>query len=88
MSSKSQSPFLESSYATEDVRIIDNELLDGMSFEYHGDLDLDHARATSHGTYLGGLNDLEPLEYYQDGGYHPIHLGDTLGLSGRYRVIH
>ena len=50
---------------------------------------LPHAPATSHGTYLGGLNeDLEDLEFYQLGGYHPIHLGDELGPPGRYRVIH
>ncbi|KAI0535155.1 kinase-like protein [Xylaria digitata] len=87
MSSKTQSLFPESSDATEDVRIIDNELLNDIPFEYHGDLD--HAPATSHGTYLDGINEgLEPLEGYQDGGYHPVHLGDTLGASGRYRVIH
>jgi len=50
---------------------------------------LQHAPATSHGTYVGGLNeDLEDLEFYQLGGYHPIHLGDELGPPGRYRVIH
>lgn len=50
---------------------------------------LEHAPATSHGTYLVGINDgLESLEQYQKGGYHPVHLGDTLGESDRYRVIH
>ncbi|KPM42154.1 hypothetical protein AK830_g4414 [Neonectria ditissima] len=50
---------------------------------------LDHAPATSHGTYLELTPDgLEPLEDYQDGGYHPVHLGDCLGASGRYRVLH
>ncbi|KAK7409341.1 hypothetical protein QQX98_008465 [Neonectria punicea] len=50
---------------------------------------LDHAPKTSHGTYLHGSNlDLEPLGHYQNGGYHPVHLGDYLGASGRYRVLH
>ena len=42
----------------------------------------------ANGTYLDGLDEgLEPLAEYQPGGFHPIHLGDTLG-AGRYRVIH
>jgi serine/threonine-protein kinase SRPK3 len=50
---------------------------------------LDHAPATSHGTYLAGIQDgVENLEDYQAGGYHPIHLGDRLGNKGRYHVIH
>lgn len=50
---------------------------------------LDHAPATSQGTYLKGSNEgLESLEEYQEGGYHPIHIGDVLGPSDRYRVIH
>ncbi|KAI1738950.1 kinase-like protein [Xylaria scruposa] len=86
MSSKGQSQFLESSYATEDVRNLDNELLSDASFEYKN---LDHAPATSHGTYLDGIDEgLERLEEYQHGGYHPVHLGDMLGAYGRYRVIH
>lgn len=87
MSSKSQSRFPESTDATEDIDTINDELLDDVSITYDGGLD--HAPATSHGTYLDGINEgLEPLEEYQDGGYHPIHLGDTLGASDRYRVIH
>lgn len=87
MSSKSQSGYTESSHGIEDMDTIDEELLDDAEFKYDGDLD--HAPATSHGTYLDGINEgLEPLEAYQDGGYHPIHLGDTLGTSSRYRVIH
>lgn len=40
-------------------------------------------------TYLeGDQKDLEPLDDYQPGGYHPILLGDTLGPKRRYRVIH
>ncbi|KAJ5715387.1 uncharacterized protein N7483_012568 [Penicillium malachiteum] len=50
---------------------------------------LDHAPSSCHGIYLEGVNEgLEPLEDYQSGGFHPIHLGETLGLSQRYRVIH
>ncbi|KAK5997966.1 SRSF protein kinase 2 [Cladobotryum mycophilum] len=48
---------------------------------------------SSHGTFVyerasdrrGGH---EGLERYEKGGYHPVHLGDELGESGRYRVIH
>ncbi|CAG7565810.1 unnamed protein product [Fusarium equiseti] len=55
--------------------------------DYAGDLD--HAPATSQGTFLDGSNEgVESLEEYQDGGYHPVHLGDTFGPSGRYKVIH
>ncbi|KAF4987266.1 hypothetical protein FGRMN_10468 [Fusarium graminum] len=51
--------------------------------------DLDHAPATSHGTFLNGSTEgLERLEKYQEGGYHPVHIGDLLDLSCRYRVIH
>jgi len=87
MSRKSQSRFPESTHTTGNVDTINDELLDDASITYDGGLD--HAPATSHGTYLDGINEgLEPLEEYQDGGYHLIHLGDTLGASGRYRVIH
>ncbi|KAI0394814.1 kinase-like protein [Xylariaceae sp. FL0594] len=68
MSSRNQSPFREPGYATEDVRMMDDELSDDVPV---------------------GLNDdLERLEYYEKDGYHPVHIGDTLGPSGRYRVIH
>lgn len=68
-----------------------------MEGEYSGDDDdasdiyqeLDHAPANNLGTYLDGINDgVEPLEEYQEGGFHPIHLGDVLGPDDRYRVIH
>ncbi|KAF4470836.1 cmgc kinase [Fusarium albosuccineum] len=50
---------------------------------------LPHAPATSQGTYMEGVHEgVEPLEVYQDGGYHPVHLGDCYGPSGRYRVLH
>ncbi|KAG5789521.1 hypothetical protein H9Q69_011422 [Fusarium xylarioides] len=59
---------------------------DDIGFEYH---ELDHAPATSQGTYLKGSKEgVEPLEEYQEGGYHPVHIGDVLGPSDRYRVIH
>jgi hypothetical protein len=31
--------------------------------------------------------DAEPLHRYHKGGYHPIHLGDSLS-SGRYKILH
>lgn len=33
------------------------------------------------------LDDVEDLEGYVTGGYHPIHLGDELS-QGRYRIVH
>jgi serine/threonine-protein kinase SRPK3 len=33
------------------------------------------------------LDDVEKLEGYATGGYHPIHLGDELS-QGRYRIVH
>ncbi|KAM5341257.1 hypothetical protein ACJ41O_015366 [Fusarium nematophilum] len=68
----------------EDAGITDGYL--DAPFDYE---ELDHAPATSHGTYLEGINEgLESLEEYQKGGYHPVHLGDCLSASGRYRVLH
>ncbi|KND90073.1 Serine/threonine-protein kinase spk-1 [Tolypocladium ophioglossoides CBS 100239] len=32
------------------------------------------------------LGDCEELEYYEPGGFHPVHLGDV--FDGRYRVVH
>ena len=87
MASKSQSVSPESSSVPQGVDIADDELVsDTPPFSFKV---LDHAPATSHGTYLEGIrDDFEPLEQYQNGGYHPIHIGDVLGESGRYRVIH
>jgi hypothetical protein len=62
------------------------QITDDYVIDYDGGLD--HAPATSHGTYLDGSNEgLEPLEDYQEGGYHPVHIGDSLGPSDRYRII-
>lgn len=33
------------------------------------------------------LDNVEELELYQPGGFHPVHLGDTFA-DGRYRIIH
>ena len=35
----------------------------------------------------GVVDNVEDLEQYKVGGFHPIHIGDTLD-SGRYRVVH
>jgi serine/threonine-protein kinase SRPK3 len=47
-------------------------------------------RASSHGTYATGLagGDVEDLENYEEHGLHPVHLGDLLDASNRYRVLH
>lgn len=29
----------------------------------------------------------EPLAQYRNGGYHPVHLGDTM-LGQRYEIVH
>ncbi|KAJ5928335.1 hypothetical protein N7466_007291 [Penicillium verhagenii] len=89
MSGERESPFPEYYYCgnTGEFKIDFDECSGN---EPRGEFDfLDHAPATSHGTYLDGVNEgLEPLEDYQPGGFHPVHLGDTLGPSQRYRVIH
>lgn len=65
----------------------ETEFPDDVSVGYENNLD--HVPATSHGTYLDGINEgLEPFQEYQPGGYHPVHLGDVLGPSRRYRVLH
>ncbi|KAF5683484.1 CMGC kinase [Fusarium circinatum] len=62
------------------------EFNEDIGFDYH---ELDHAPATSQGTFLKGSKEgVEPLEEYEEGGYHPVHIGDILGPSDRYRVIH
>lgn len=39
-------------------------------------------------TYLpSSLDHVEDIELYRPGGFHPVHLGDTLA-NGRYRIIH
>ncbi|KAK2600185.1 hypothetical protein QQS21_005059 [Conoideocrella luteorostrata] len=59
----------------------------GMRYSYH-DIVLPPP-TTAHGTYFNGTNDdVENLDEYQEGGYHPIHVSDCLGNGGRYRVIH
>ncbi|KAJ5618695.1 hypothetical protein N7528_006806 [Penicillium herquei] len=87
MSTHGESKFPESSDANEEV---DFDVDEAPDYDLCKEVEiLDHARPTSQGTYLEGVNEgLEPLEDYQSGGFHPVHLGDTLGPSQRYRVIH
>lgn len=78
----------DASSSSEEIDEASRDFLEDESASLEFEL-LDHAPATSHGTYLDGMNDgLEPLEDYTDGGYHPVHLGDCLGVSGRYRVLY
>lgn len=59
----------------------------GVQYSYD-DIVLDPP-TTFHGTYYDGVqDDVENLDEYQDGGFHPIHINDSLGSSERYRVIH
>ena len=86
MSDKNSCGHPASNHDAEDVETFD-EYPDDMSVDSFGTLD--HAPATAHGTYLDGINEgLERLGEYQPGGYHPIHLGDHLGASDRYCVLH
>lgn len=72
-----------STHDIEDVEM-EGEYSDAMSDSGSGDGIVD---ISSHGTYLDRVHEsLEGLEEYQDGGYHPVYLGDVLG--SRYRVIH
>ncbi|RKL01627.1 hypothetical protein BFJ68_g12276 [Fusarium oxysporum] len=76
------------SQASHDPHSTQDQFEDESTINHSGDLH--HVRATSsQGTYLKGSNrGMEPLEDYQEGVYHPVHIGDVLGPSGRYRVIH
>lgn len=76
------------SQASHDPHSTQRQFEDESTINHSGDLHL--VRATSsQGTYLKGSNrGMEPLEDYQEGVYHPVHIGDVLGPSGRYRVIH
>ncbi|RMZ78683.1 hypothetical protein DV738_g3742, partial [Chaetothyriales sp. CBS 135597] len=85
-----RSPFLEASHgSTSNIAPIAHEKFsDEALFEPLSTCDL-HAPATTHGTFLDGDDEgLESLQEYEEYGYHPIHLGDTLGTPNRYRVIH
>lgn len=42
--------------------------------------------ASSSRVFYEHIDDVERLEYYRPGGYHPIEIGDC--LHGRYRVVH
>ncbi|RSL48245.1 hypothetical protein CEP54_013015 [Fusarium duplospermum] len=49
----------------------------------------DHPPATPEGVYLDGPeDDVESLEGYCEGGFHPVKIGDSLGESAQYRVLH
>ena len=37
--------------------------------------------------FTGALEEVEDVEGYRPGGFHPVTIGDTLG-GGRYRIIH
>lgn len=86
MSDKSAAQDVGNTLVSEDIGVSEG-YTDDISINYAGLLD--HAPASSHGTYIHGINEgLESLEEYQEGGYHPIHLNDCLGAAGRYRVTH
>ncbi len=54
------------------------------AFSYNNISYLDHAPATSHGTYLAGRQDgIENLEDYQAGGYHL----SILAIAWAYRSL-
>lgn len=36
----------------------------------------------------GWLHDAEDREEYRPGGFHPVHIEDKFGATGRYRVMH
>ncbi|KAI8716112.1 EKC/KEOPS complex subunit BUD32 [Fusarium sp. LHS14.1] len=49
----------------------------------------DHPPATAEGVFLGGPeDDVESLEGYHEGGFHPVKIGDCFGALGQYRVLH
>lgn len=49
----------------------------------------DHPPATAEDVYLGGPeDDVESLEGYHEGGFHPVKIGDCFGESAQYRVLH
>ncbi|RKK95933.1 hypothetical protein BFJ71_g8109 [Fusarium oxysporum] len=76
------------SQARHDPHSTQGQFEDESTINHSGDLH--HVRATSsQGTYLKGSNwGMGPLEDYQEGGCHPVHIGDILGSSNGYRVIH
>ncbi|KAI0977149.1 hypothetical protein F4678DRAFT_412014 [Xylaria arbuscula] len=87
MSTENEFRCLECSDANGGGLVVNNGILGDPSFEW--DVPLDYVQVKSHGAYIDGINkSLESLEEYQDGGYHPIQLGDKFGAFGRYRVIH
>lgn len=48
-----------------------------------------HPPATAEGVYLDGpQDDVESLQDYRQGGFHPVKIGDCFGESMQYRVLH
>lgn len=88
MSGARQSASTQSSQPISDAELTVSDV-DCFAYDFLEYEDLEHAPGNSLGTYLDGIDEgLEPLIEYQNGGFHPIHIGDTLGENGRYRVIH
>ncbi|KAJ4411618.1 hypothetical protein N0V82_008987 [Gnomoniopsis sp. IMI 355080] len=87
MPSKNQSGSIRPGHTVDNAGTPDHEIIDDVLLDFNGGFD--RAPVNSHGTYLEGINEgLERLEEYEEGGFHPVHLGDTLDAAGRYRVIH
>lgn len=88
MSSAEQSALTKSSQAINNAELTFSDI-ERFAYAYLKGEDWEHALVNPLGTYLDGIDeDLEPLIEYRECGFHPIHIGDTLGENGRYRVIH
>ncbi|KAK5997976.1 SRSF protein kinase 2 [Cladobotryum mycophilum] len=77
-----------------DTSKLDNDVVECQAVESKSDKEnniilKDAPIIPSHDTFTYCIGEaFESLESYGENGYHPIHLGDELGESGRYRVIH
>ncbi|KAK3941868.1 kinase-like domain-containing protein [Diplogelasinospora grovesii] len=87
--SEPQSPAYPKAYESDEVMDSDDDIpeVNGPSIRHRP-----HPPATSQGTYSFSVSgEIEELERYDKGGYHPVNLGDRLGdgaAGGRYRVLH
>jgi hypothetical protein len=46
-----------------------------------------HSTMSMHRPLYEHIDDVERLDYYRPGGYHPIHIGDRF-QQNRYRIVH
>ncbi|RSL91313.1 hypothetical protein CDV31_015485 [Fusarium ambrosium] len=89
MSSPTSDDICSSGNSTPDSTLSDTDQGETKNRRHYLTINLvDHPPATAEGVYLDGPeDDVESLEGYCEGGFHPVKIGDCLGESAQYRVL-